>query len=356
MLIGKRKTLKESTKKKGPRTPPSIPSKFHSQNSRNVTLVKDNEKATFRESNDKSTRRKLEWNDKSIKKSMPGPGQYRNDHTCAIEAYRKGSISSRGYTPIISLDPRFGSDIEEMKNQLYPGPGTYMPDISASKPSGPKTNFGYHGTAGSKRKLKRKTRPSPGPGSYKLNEKPMLSNLGAASFKFTARKDSDLLLQQDTKVAVGSYDVGAVYDFMDRLGKEPRKGKDFPDPIFRSQTSRLAPTESTSLAPAPGYYEVIEYQDRDKLYRPSACFNSGLDRCGNSINVRVPRAESPGPDSYRPNQLAKKDSLGAVASFASSSARLESSVCKEDRPGPQSYHPLSVSRKSFLQNRYCQWV
>jgi hypothetical protein len=345
MRMGERNKAKKINEV-GPRTPPSIPSKFYSRQSRAVNLLKDN--TTFGNSTGTS---KLS-DEKNTKTIMPGPGQYR---TCAMDAYKKGSISSRGYTPLMSLDPRFGSDIEEIKNQFYPGPGAYTPDISASKPSAPKINFGFPRNMGLKRKLHTSC-PSPGPGSYQLNPKPVRSNLAAASFKFTARKESDLLLQQDTKVAVGSYDVGAVYDYIDRLGKEPRKGKDFPDPIFRSQSSRLAPTESTSLAPAPGYYEVVEPQDRDKLYRPSACFSIGLDRCGNSNNVRIPREEAPAPDSYNPVQTIKKDSLGAVASFTSSSARFDSNVRKDNCPGPQSYHPLPVPRKSFLQNRYCQWV
>lgn len=350
MRTGKRKKTKNK-KEDIPRTPPSIPSKSYSQQSRSVSLLEDN--ATFGNGPEK---RKASQGVRNTKSIAPGPGQYRNDRTFALDEYRKMSLSSRGFTPIISLDPRFGSDIEEIKNELYPGPGTYMPDISASKPSAPSINFGFHRQTGTKRKLSTKCPSPPGPGSYKLNTKSGRSNLGAASFKFTARKDSDLLLQQDTNVAVGSYDVGAVYDFMDRLGKEPRKGKDFPDPIFRSQTSRLAPTESTSLAPAPGYYEVTELQDSDKLYRPSACFNIGLDRNGNSNNVRVPRHDSPAPNSYNPVHAVKRDSLGAVASFASTSARFDSIVCKDNCPGPQSYHPQHVPKKSFLQNRYCQWV
>ena len=336
--MGKR-AQKKLKRVANPRTPPSIPSKFDSQVSKSTQFLElyncggDSNGDTYR-----SIDGKIKAN------VLPGPGHYRPH---SMETYRSGSMSSRGFTPMISLDPRFGSDIEEVKSRIYPGPGTYKPNYDTTKPTAPKTSFGGNVNSGTKRKL-RKSTSSPGPGSYKLDSKPVWSNLGAASFKFTAR--SNLLLQQGTLVAVGSYDVGAVYDYMERR-------KDFPDPAFRSGTSRLAPTESKSLAPAPGYYEVIEPQDRDKLYRPSACFDTGLDRFGRSSNVRIPREEVPGPNSYSPIDKLKKDNLGAVASFASSSTRFEDDVHIADHcPGPQSYNPLPAKRKSFLQNRYCQWV
>ena len=128
---------------------------------------------------------------------------------------------------MISLDPRFGSDIEEVKSLIYPGPGTYKPNYDTTKPTVPKTSFGCNVYSGTKRKFRRST-SSPEPGSYKLDSKPVWSNLGAASFKFTARSNS--LLQQGTLVAVGSYNLGAVFDYMERR-------KDFPDPAFRSWTS-----------------------------------------------------------------------------------------------------------------------
>ena len=73
--------------------------------------------------------------------------------------------------------------------------------------------------------------------------------------------------------------------------------------------------------------------------------------------MRVLREEVPGPNSYSPIEKLKNDNLGAVASFASSSIRFEDDAHIADHcPGPQSYNPWPAKRKSFLQNRYCQWV
>jgi len=372
-----RMPIKNRAKKKPKtecRSPASIPSKFDSRNVK-VDLFEENTVRCSTASKFDSRNEKVEifkentafgcsterfFDEKSTKCPVPGPGQYHNEHSYVMDARKCGSVSSRGFTPMISLDPRFGSDIEELKNRLYhPGPGAYnIPDVSTTKPSVHKINFGHHRNPGLKRKVQTSS-PGPGPGSYQLKSRPVRSNLGATSFKFTARKESDLLLQQSSQVSVGSYNVGAVYDFLDRLGKEPRKGKDFPDPIFKSQSSRLAPTESTSLAPAPGHYEVFEpHTDRDRMHVQSACFNTGLDRFGTSNNVRISRLSTPAPGSYYPNQISRQDSLGAAASFASTTSRFDDSLdCRNNKtPGPQSYYPVPVPHKSFLQNRYYQWV
>ena len=99
----------------------------------------------------------------------------------------------------------------------------------------------------------------------------------------------------------------------------------------------------------------MEPQDRDDLYRPSGCFDTGLDRFGRSNNVRVLREEVPGPNSYGPIEKLKKDNLGAVASFASSSTRFEDDAHIADHSqGPQVQSingspSFKIGREALLQ-------
>jgi len=324
--------IKNESKGLGTRTPPSIPSKFDCEQL-TVTGVRG-----MRESGLK----------------VLGPVHGKHSHQ---NSFKSSAPSTRGYTSLLSQDPRFGSGIEILRSQLSPGPDTYYNPMNlTSKPSIPQYRFGVKEHVGQKRKGQ--VQSSPGPGSYNVQTKsPTNNNVGAVSFKFSSRKNSDMVLKSDTEVAVGSYNVGAVYDYLERLGKEPRKGKDFPCPIFRSNSSRLARTESLSLAPGPGYYEVMEPQDTDKLFRPSACFNNGLDRSGRSNNIFIARddEETPAPDSYYPS-YAQKENNGANASFSSTSKRFDASECNDLKPGPQTYRPSQGRKKSFLQNRYYQWV
>lgn len=320
-----------------PRTPPSIPSKYD----RTVRGIRESTAfgCSIKRFDDVRTQKML----------GPGPGQYSHKNN-----FESSSASTRGCYN--SQNPRFGSDIEILRSQLTPGPNSYKPILLASKPSIPQIRFGTKKK--DVRKRRGEERSCPGPASYNVQPKSSKgNNIGAVSFRFTSRNNSDMVLQKNSNVAVGSYNVGAVYEYMERFGKEPRKGKDFPCPIFRSNSRRLARTESISSAPAPGYYEVVEPQDMDKLYRPSACFDYGLDRFGKSNNILIATDDeesSPAPDSYYPVSI-KKDNNGVTASFASTSNRFESSEC-DLAPGPQTYRPSREVKKSFLQNRYYQWV
>jgi len=285
---------------------------------------------------------------KTSKMLGPGPGQYSYQNK-----FNSSSASTRGC--YASQNPRFGSNIEILASQHTPGPTSYKPIPSASKPSIPQISFGTRKK--DSRKCRDEEKCCPCSASYNVEPRSFkCNNSGAVSFRFTSRNDSDMVLQSNTEVAVGSYEVGAVHDYMERLGKEPRKGKDFPCPIFRSNSRRLAQTESLSLAPAPGYYEVIEPQDIDKLFRPSACFDHGLDRFGKSSNILIAKEDedTPAPDSYHPICI-KKNNNGVSASFASKSRRFVPGEC-DLLPGPHTYRPSQVMRKSFLQNRSCQWV
>ena len=136
----------------------------------------------------------------------PAPGQYHVASTYVKDSNKCGSVSTRGYTSLTSLDPRF-SNLIELKSQSLPGPATYWyaPSLGTTKRSIMKIKFSKHNTARSKRK--RETSSTPGPGHYYCRDKAKVPNLGASSFKFTARKESDALLLQDTIVAVGRYDV-----------------------------------------------------------------------------------------------------------------------------------------------------
>lgn len=305
--------------------------------------------------------------ERSIQNS-PGPGQYQINYD--IGSLNKcGSMSLRGCTPLISLDPRFNNDIQELRCSLEPGPGSYTPQTSAIiKSSGPKgISFGKRPSTSPNRKI------TPGPDHYNVSThsiaKGKIQNLGAASFRFTSRKNSDMLLPKhnDTNLAVGMYDVAKTYDFLDHLGKDKRKGKDFPDPTFSSTSTRFALDGKDASLPAPGYYynECDRMAYNDEMYRPSACFVSGLDRSGKSRHVEAVEDPLPGPGSYitdnRSDDQIRYRHLeqSASACFASMSSRFSSnnSCEKEDGvPGPQSYSPKLAKQKSFHQNRYQRWV
>jgi hypothetical protein len=286
------------------------------------------------------------------KNANPGPGQYYLASSNFKDAKKGRSVSARGYTSLISLDPRF-SDLKELEAKSLPGPASYMPDVAVMKPSAMKIDFANHRTSGNKRKPT--DFATPGPGHYFMGGKVKShSDLGAASFKFTARKESDVLLQQDTHVAVGTYEVAKSLDYIEKLGKEARKGKDFPDHIFSSTAYRLAPIV-VSEAPAPGYYDCEPYISHD-MFQPSSMFNNNLDRFGNSNNVQIYRDKTPGPAYYCQENPNSKSVGGAVASFSSTCGRFGEDGSKELNPGPQTYRPQHVSRKSFHMNRHCCWL
>lgn len=338
------KKKKDKSTKKHPRSAPSIPSKYHDE-ARDKTLFESRDTAFLC-----STTRF----DEKVN-ANPGPGQYHKRTSYVKDANKCGSVSARGYTSMISLDPRF-SNLGELQSQSFPGPATYMPSVAAIKTVSAKIDFSNHRTAGTKRKSK--FFATPGPGQYCLGTKSskLPNNLGAASFKFTARKDSDVLVQQDSHVAVGTYDVAKSLDYIEKLGKEPRKGKAFPDHTFSSTASRLAPI-TFSETPAPGFYDCEPYPSHE-MFRQSSVFNPDLDRFGNSNNVKVLREITPGPDSYYCYDVSKSKSnvYGAVASFSSTSTRFETQSKNDDGPGPQCYRPHHIPRKSFHMNRHCQWI
>lgn len=333
---------RKKSKKKHPPSAPSIPSKYN-HGIRDKPLFEQRDTAFLC-----STTR---FDDKV--NANPGPGHYHKRTSYVKDASKCGSVSARGYTSMISLDPRF-SNLEELQSQSFPGPATYIPSLKAIKSSPAKTDFSNHQTCGNKRR--KETFATPGPGQYRPGTKGKLpSNLGAASFKFTARKEADVLLQQDSLVAVGTYDVAKSLDYIEKLGKEPRKGKDFPDHIFSSTASRLAQI-TFSETPAPGDYDCEPYPSHE-MFRQSSVFNVGLDRFGNSNNIHVLKEITPGPDSYYCNHVSKSRSVnGAVASFSSTSTRFEALKKNDNGPGPQSYKPHHVPKKSFHMNRHCQWI
>ncbi len=330
----------------------------------------------------------------------PGPGQYDHFRNSIGGTSRKkgGSVSIRGYTPLISLDPRFGSDatLREFRQSLDPGPGSYTPNLQSIRPVGPKVSFGNKkGDIGDvirrdvsqkllltsrnhrSKKLPLSKSSSPGPGHYDLTEASHSNrginrnNLGAASFKFTSRKDSHLILPQhhDVNLAVGMYDISKTYDFLEKLGKERRRGREFPDSTFSSTSKRFENDygmrfggNRTIASPAPGEYfnEIYESMAyHEDMYRPSACFRSDLDRSGRSNNIQSGKQEdeSPGPGSYGTDiTYINEDGSRGSACFASTSTRFQSLGDCDSVPGPQSYYPQIIERQSFFQNRYHQWV
>jgi len=175
-----------------------------------------------------------------------------------------------------------------------------------------------------------------------------------------------MIIQSQSEAAVGSYDIGKSMDFMERLGKEKRKGKDFPDPMFSSTTKRIPPiSKDKGVLPGPGFYEA--QTTTIDTFQPSACFSTGLDRFGNSTKLSRNLAPiTPGPGEYagihssekcRYDEKRESSNIG----FASSCPRFESIFCDDQTPGPDHYRPSSniYSKKSFYFNRnrqYCQWV
>ena len=102
---------------------PSIPSKFESRE----------KKIFFRKENTAfgcSTTRFEEKNN-----FQPAPGQYHKPSSYIKDATKCGSVSARGFTAMISLDPRF-SDMPQLKSALEPGPAAYTPIIFLPGPGG----------------------------------------------------------------------------------------------------------------------------------------------------------------------------------------------------------------------------
>ena len=132
---GKKSCGKKSKKKKRVLEPsaPSIPSKFDDR--RDQSLLEKQDSGFLC-----STKR---FNEK--RNVIPGPGQYHTASTYVKDASKCGSVSARGYTALISLDPRF-SNFKELQSQGLPGPATYMPSLAAMKPSGVKIHFAKHRT------------------------------------------------------------------------------------------------------------------------------------------------------------------------------------------------------------------
>ncbi len=107
---GKTKSKKEKFRKKNnSRSAPSIPSKY-SDETRNKPAFQARDAAFLC-----STER---FDDK--KNANPGPGTYHKRISYLKNATKCGSVSARGFTAMISMDPRF-SDLEELQSALLPG-------------------------------------------------------------------------------------------------------------------------------------------------------------------------------------------------------------------------------------------
>lgn len=338
--------VKKACEKKGLRkipSAPSIPSKFESRN-KDDFVTKENTGFGC------STQRF----DETIT-LKPGPGSYHKPISYIKDAKRCGSVSKRGFTALISRNPRF-SDIQELTDSILPGPGTYSPLPSAIQRSAPAASFSNQGVSDIRGSQKIKASDTPGPGHYggcysKRGRR--ISNIGAASFKFTARKSDDILIPKQSDAAVGSYEVGKSLDYIRNIGRESRHGKAFPDPIFSSTTKRLAQSELNVNIPGPGHYFLEPYETYE-MYRPSPVF---LDRSGKSKTSSKSDEISPGPGAYDPQYPDQNIQCRASASFHSTSTRFEAtSKIDESNPGPADYHPRPVVARSFLLNREGQWV
>ena len=369
---------RQSIKEKGLRripSAPSIPSKFESRK-KDDFLTKAN--TGFGSSTERFDER-ITFN--------PGPGHYHKPTSYLKNAKRCGSVSTRGFTALISRDPRF-SDMKELTDSILPGPGAYSPSISAIHATPPAAYFSGHSFVESRGNSKSKIDNTPGPGQYEksLSKRRLrISNIGAASFKFTARKSDDILIPQQSNAAVGSYEVGKSLDYIQNIGREPRRGKPFPDPIFSSTTKRLAPSEINLDIPGPGHYFLDPYETYE-MYRPSPVF---LDRSGESNKVSNLQNSLPGPGAYDPNDPNQNTHCRANASFHSTSSRFQSNQGTEKHyPGPgmmelilldflcliemsillmvnsyffyqyslADYNPMPIVTKSFLLNRNGQWI
>lgn len=235
----------------------------------------------------------------------PGPGSYENNGNNYLNQSKK--VSMRGYTAMISLDPRF-TDLPQLNAQVMPGPGTYTPSLSATKPVIREVNFGKY--KNSRRRENEKIEAcqinTPGPGYYCVENSSRLQsfkcNLGASSFNFKGRKEKDFLLQSPEHVAVGVYNVGKSLDFIENFGNLHLKGS------FLSTTNRGQGSFSDLAVktPGPGQYEEREPVYTCAMYCPSACFDTSLDRFGMSNNTILEKEETPGPGSYYPSPSNRK--------------------------------------------------
>mmetsp|Transcript_2716 Transcript_2716/g.3722 ORF Transcript_2716/g.3722 Transcript_2716/m.3722 type:complete len:387 (-) Transcript_2716:826-1986(-) len=321
------KVAKEDTRQQE-RPAPSIPSKIPPR-----SKTYEEEKAGF----GSSTHR---FRDKSDSISA-GPGCYHNSTNRSNKTNHRGSFSARGFTPLVSRTCRF-SDLKELHDASHPGPGAYSPVLNATQSFAPSCNFAPHcrqnqATANAKKCSFKNI--FPGPGQYNVQNKRcrdiLYEKAGTSSFKSTSRK-AQKPKEDEKRVAVGAYRVGESMDYLQKMGKLPRKGKPFPDPTFSSKLSRIhgvSYSTNCCAAPGPGYYfpqpnsEIFDYE------RPSSVFNTSLDRFGETVDTKVIRDDTPGPGEYEPRSQFWNG--GAVASFRSSSQRFDGAYFAQSKPpGP----------------------
>ena len=307
---------------------PSIPSKY---DNRPAQPQHDKKKTGF----GSSTRR---FSSKDV--NIPGPGRYYRETSYIRDAKKCGSVSALGYTAIISRAPRF-SDINEQNDAALPGPGDYYPRLHLTMPTTPQMNF-----SGQKLKMHEQIKPRvgiegtqhvPGPGHYNPDECSLsgFKNKCTSSFKSTARKNP--YVANDKEPVVGCYEVEKSVDYLYKLGKEPRKGRPFPDPIFSSTSERIAPPAHDIDIPGPGCYdEELFYHGKMHFDKQSAVFDTSLDRSGNSVWHAVDRENdiTPGPGSYFQDYKDFPINNGAAAIFQSTSDRFEGINSDDMNPGP----------------------
>lgn len=269
-----------------------------------------------------------------------------------IQNKNKASFSFKSCTP------RFDDSLELLENK--PSPQSYQ-TIDNLK-FGKITKGPLFKIPSNRSRIDNSTLNRVGPQSYyPIYNNTKSKNLGSVSFKFSSR---DKAIGREERicstVAVGRYDVEKAYSFLEKNGRE------VPSSIFLSKSNRFGTNNknATNVLGPGSYNHELKDKNEYELKRPSASFNTNLDRFGNSNTILIVKQENPSPTSYDPQYLSRNaNNLGCRASFVSKSDRFEnqSSLARmrhDHSLGPQTYmiESNTMKRKSFLNNRKKLWV
>ena len=248
------------------------------------------------------------------------------------ETKKKEKTEDKASFSFKSCTPRFDDSLELLENKPSPQSYQTINNVKSSKT----TNVPLFKIPSNRSRIDTSTSNRIGPQSYyPIYNNTKSKNLGSVSFKFSSRDRA--MVREERKcstAAVGRYDLEKAYSFLEKNGRE------MPSAIFLSKSSRFGNNNKNAtnlLGPGSYNHELKEKCDYE-LNRPSASFNTNLDRFGLSNNLLIMKQENPSPTSYDPQYLSRStNNLGCRASFVSKSNRFDnqSSCLLYTSPSPR---------------------
>lgn len=312
---------------------------------------------------------------------VPGPGQYgaAGNGVTVRRAATCGSVSSKGYTGLVSRTDRFWREARLAdRDSLGPGPGTYAAADQCAPPS--RALAGHVPAHVYKRPFSvpvdLNATLSPGPGRYKLGL------IGDRRFTRESRQQQDrpsgaYLDEQPrfrseardaAKPAPGTYDAPAAEAFMRTQG---RSATTLPDGSFRSKVEKcvfLSSGPASANTPGPGAYEPdrsFKASRKDltagaPVSNSSMFSNTNTSRFGVQYSSKlVAQVVTPGPgERWKGHDAPSGPGSRGLPAFRLKSERFEATMREklERGPGPAFYQPTASNKKSFILNASQRWV